>query len=368
MGLFDRFTKKRKTILINDSLTITLINGNQLVINNATQEMYDYVSNKEHSDHDVEDFFFNIIAVQKEERRLQELKEKEVEKTATPTMTEIMEKKEEEKKKQDIIIEAAKEEMVIAKEMSTKYSTLTASGDFIEKDGVLYLNEVPTLSIPGKLVTEFIRLIEKVNNDDSEALDYYIALKNFWMWCSLNPNPESRENLFRFIQNNKLKINKYGFFASYRRVVSKGGVENDFEDEEDYDDSELVKKEIPNKALSEFISSSYLKVKSQKKSPKNFWIGRNEAEDLKMFKVGQTDEEYDDLGNVYDLYQSLSEGETIVKTKEKQTVVIPMQTYTDQHTHKMDIRIGKEVNINPEFCDWDNHQACSSGLTCSPLN
>lgn len=360
MGFFSLFKKSRKATLINGILTVILNDNSKttLVFHGATQSTYDYVLNKDNDDVEITRFYYDFLEKQKKEK---------VETTVSSVIAKKEEKKAQEIQEEKII----QKELAVVKEMKEKYPTLLATGDFIENDGSLYLKNIPNLSIPSLLIKRFITLVQGINKNIDKDIDEYCALKNFWMWCSLNPNPESRENLFRFIENNKLKINKYGFFASYRRVVSKG-IENQYQDndDEEYDDEVASPKQQTNKELSEAISAAYLKVKSQKKSPKNFSLYNN-TDNPTEYKVIASDKiatpAFQDannvvIGNIYELYMSLSEGEAIIETPEKQLKVIPVQTYTDAHTHKMDIRIGKEVSMPPEQCNWDNHQSCSSGL------
>lgn len=352
-SFFDLFKKSRKATLVNGVLTVTLNDKEKtvLVFHDADENLYNTVMDKSKSDFDVLNLYTKILQEQKENK-------------PETALSKIIAVKEEKKQVEVAKQEEIKKEIAIVEEIKQKYPQLLATGDFTEHDGSVYLNAVPDLSIPNLLLKRFISLVQGINNNSANDLDEYCALKNFWMWCSLNPNPESRENLFRFIQNNRLKINKYGMFASYRRVVSRGIVNEEAEVHADQP------KELPNphKQLSEFISKGFTKIKGQKKSPKNFFIGEYSGEDdcnpedqYKIFKVGGNSENYDEVGNLYELYQSLS-SDTAVVTIKKELKLIPVQHYTDAHTHSMDIRIGKEAFIDPKDCDWNNHNACSRGL------
>lgn len=353
-SIFNLFKKSRKATLVNKVLTVTLNDKEKtvLIFHDADEKLYKVVIDKDYKDSDILTMYNRFISDQK------------LFKPETG-ISKIIKIKEEKKKEEILVQEEAKVEIAIAKELQNKYPTLLATGDFIENDQSVYLKTIPNLSLPILLIKRFIILVQGINSNNANALDEYCALKYFWMWCSLNPNPESRENLFRFIQNNKLKITKYGFFASYRRVVSKGVTNEEVFEEEDEVVLEQTKELAKySKNLSEFVSASFLKIKTQKKSPKKFLIGSNEAGEMKIFKLEQDLGEYDNVGNLNDLYLSLSadNGTAVVTTKTKEVKIIPVQTYTDAHTHTMDIRIGREVSMPPEDCNWNNHESCSRGL------
>ena len=339
---FGLFKKKRKCLMVNDQLTIVLVNGTNLVLSGATREQFRHLNDlcldQDFSDDDITEVYYDI---------LDEIKSK----SNTP-LSKIIEKKEEEKqivKKQEAEIkEKVETAKLVKREVDSKYSTLVASGDFTEKNGSLYMNGIP-LSIPSLLVEKFIKLIKKVNDNDANALDQYCAHKNFWSWCSLNPNPESRENLFRYIQNGGLHVNKYGFFCAYRAVNKKKMVYKVVNEEKREADTNL----------SEFISNAYTKIKGQKKSPKNFQVCTTVENVYTTQKVGYVmPVDVKSLGNLAALHEQLTSSEAI-QTCDR---TIQVQHYTDVHTGTLDIVIGKEVSIDPRDCDWDNHNECSSGL------
>jgi hypothetical protein len=115
--------------------------------------------------------------------------------------------------------------------------------EFEEIDNSFYLEGVD-LSIPLLLVKEFIDCVSK--NDGA----YYEALKKFWLKCCLNPNPQSREDLFIFLKKHQFKIDRHGNFYAYRRVVSKNQ---------------------KNKDLVEFIASTWTYISGiSKKNPNKF--------------------------------------------------------------------------------------------------
>lgn len=368
MGNFitDLFKKKRKIVWINNDMTVFLNDKNktQLVFHDANQDLFDFVNDKANDDLDVVNRYNEIIVTQNNTK---------IEQGLSPVAKAIAIK--EERKQTEIKgQEKVKEEIVLAKKIESFYPLLTSTGDFnTDNSGCVFMNKV-SLSVPKLLIDKFLKLVVRINDNDADALDEYVALKNFWMWCSLCPNAQSREDLFKFIDKNGLKVNKNGFFFAYRSVDRVGEKEVEVDDDEE-DDVTLPK--TNDGKLSEFISNSYLKIKGAKKSPKNFSIFMTKeyptdpvADDIEaipiiVYKYKQTDKasvlDGENIGVVFDLYQALSSTEEIVP-EVKEHNKIKVQTYTDNHTKSMDIRIGREVSLPPERCDWDNLQECSNGL------
>lgn len=340
--MFGLFKKKRKNILSNNTLTVTLISGSQLVFNNATRSQFDFCDNTENDDESIVEYYYSLQCQKEEINRTKQ----------TSSISQIIYKKEEKKAEEQKNEVKAKAEIVEANTIKQSYPLLVESGDFTERDGALYMNKIP-LSVPKLLVNKFLQLIIRVNNNDAAALDEYCALKNFWMWTSLCPSAESRESMFKYMANNSLKINKYGFFFAYRKVVSVGP-----DMSVSYKQAPKVST-TPDKELSEFISNTHMKIKGWKKNPKNFVVWRVNDE-YKYYSVDKDDIEGTCIGNLNILYLGLSE-----QVVEALNDTIAVQTYTDQNSHSMDIRIGKETSINPANCDWNVNNECSRGLHIS---
>lgn len=74
---------------------------------------------------------------------------------------------------------------------------------------------VSPLSLPPELAE---RILEAERNNDQNLIDTY---KNFWTLTSLNPRPEVRRNLFRFLSKWGMVISKSGLFVGYRNVNVK---------------------------------------------------------------------------------------------------------------------------------------------------
>jgi len=198
--------------------------------------------------------------------------------------------------------------------------------DFVVKDNAVYLKGVKR-SIPKLLVEKFAEIVGKgQNNIEDFNIDEYEALKKFWLKCCLNPNAQSAEDLYTFLQYHKFKIDRHGNFYAYRRVVSTNKA---------------------NKELVEFVSNAYAKVKAVwKKKPANYFVYITENGDYGFSTEEFT--EHEDLGNLQDLYLNLP------NMQEK--------SYTDAHTRTMDYRVGKSSSIPRNEGDDNNSVSCSKGL------
>ena len=130
---------------------------------------------------------------------------------------------------------------------------------FEKRGNALYRTGV-NLSIPEGLALEFVQTYDAFltcNVDyevEFEETAPFQALDNFWMWCALNPNPESREDLFRFLSKHNMKITNQGMFLAYRRVVSTNNSNRD-------------------KDLISFISNKYVQGKTKwKNNPSHYEV------------------------------------------------------------------------------------------------
>ena len=210
--------------------------------------------------------------------------------------------------------------------------------DFYTEGNTVYLSGT-NRSLPDLLVKKFIEIItrvdevfseeslqEKLNNDEE-----YVSHKKFFMWCCLNPNAQSAEDLYGFLEKHNMKIDRHGNFYAYRRVKTVGN-----------DSKELV----------DFISNAYNKIKAVwKKSPKKFKVVT--IPDSKEFKLKEwdfnvEDTEYVCLGDLEYLYLNLPN--------------MSENKYTDAHTGKMDYRVGQIASIPRDEGDDDNTVNCGKGL------
>lgn len=277
--------------LINDNLTVVLKNGEVLLKINATKQDYTYVCQMKYLD-DVVAFMYP----------------KELSNTNTiNTMS------------KEVLFE--------------NFEILKTLSDFVVEEGsILYLKEVHR-SLPPLLVNKFIEII----NEERKNLKYlhhlqtalhkndkYIAHKNFFLWCCLNPRVEVANNLYKFIEDNSFNITKQGFIVALRNVITLST------------DTKIV----------EAISNSYHKIKAVwKKKPESYYLFENVK--TKAFSISlklEIPAGLRMLGNLKDLYLNLPN--------------IAENRYTDDYTKTFDIRIGKVVNMPMEECNW-NTKDCS---------
>lgn len=191
----------------------------------------------------------------------------------------------------------------------------TVVGQYFSKFEVDGVGEVESVDIA--------KLEEDLQNDDE-----YQGLKNFFMWCCLNPRAEVADSLYNFLHQNGMKITKQGFFVALRNVVEVPGVNTD---------------------LIQFISNAYNKVKAVlKKSPNDYCIveTQNGLELKRIYKdkdfVGRN------LGNLTQLYLDLPNME--------------QNRFTDNWTRTFDIRIGQIVSMKKEEADWSTQDCARAGL------
>lgn len=194
------------------------------------------------------------------------------------------------------------------------------------------------LSVPEELALKYVQVYTEwldyyeVSDDDSdpycllESTTEFQAVDRFWMWCSLNPNAESREDLFRFLQHHEMQITNQGMFLAYRRVVTTG---------------------TSNIGLVNFVSNNYVKVKSKwKKNPKDFIV--YEKDGMLELSSSTKDSSYTNKGTLEQLYLDLPNLQT--------------SQFTDAHTKTMDYRIGVEARIERHQGNQSNQVSCSKGL------
>jgi hypothetical protein len=191
------------------------------------------------------------------------------------------------------------------------------------------------LSVPEELALKYVEVYTEwldyyeVSDDDSDPLEStteFQAVDRFWMWCSLNPNAESREDLFRFLQHHEMQITNQGMFLAYRRVVTTG---------------------TSNIGLVNFVSNNYVKVKSKwKKNPKDFIV--YEKDGMLELSSNTKDSSYTNKGTLEQLYLDLPNLQT--------------SQFTDAHTKTMDYRIGVEARIERHQGNQSNQVSCSKGL------
>lgn len=333
--------------LVNDTLTVVLRDGSVLSKPAATEEDY-YAISEAKSLHEV----YAIIASHEVAADAQRIKE-----------------------------EADK-----IKALQKGIRILNVLPDFKVEGTTVYLTGT-SRSLPQILVEEFVRVVYKVSNEPSqESLhaqlnqdDEYVALKNFFMWCCLNPRAEVAHELYRFLSENSFRITRQGFVVALRNVVTLHG------------SPELV----------HFISNTYNKVKAVwKKNPAEYTVFLENGEyklvhDDKLFEEKfcqssvcpecegeggwhsdpwEDDGEWEDcevcggsgeveaynytetipvdhgqkIGNLVELYLDLPNREE--------------NRFTDDWTKTFDIRIGQVTSMPMEQCNWSTQDCAAAGL------
>lgn len=230
-------------------------------------------------------------------------------------------------------------------------------------DGSVYMEGID-LSIPDVLVERFAELREARNHEE------FAALANFWRWTSLNPDAESRENIYAWVRKHNIPILSSGLILTFRRVVKVDKFSYDF---------------------SEFVNKVYMYRRSIKKTTKYnvvkcTVVGNKgkvmEFEEtlLQKFptyckKIDYTNLNVDALaefsfyyfdtpnvrhelnniegldiycnvqGSLYDLYQ------------EKNQEIY----YTSNYDNRVKYYVGKEVRMEREDVDSNKENACSKG-------
>lgn len=202
--------------------------------------------------------------------------------------------------------------------------------DFQVRVDEVYIKNI-SYPIPPIIVAAFIEILERMEFSKTVKLEKeYNALMMFTLKLMTNPIESSRLDALKFIRLNDIRLTDKGNLVAYRGIVSKGN---------------------GNKALIEYVSSQYVKVKSWKKSPKNYFIWGEDDGTFTMYKEPcslQSDGIGHNIGNLEYLYNNLSS--------------LQENTYTDAHTGTMDIKIGEVYKIPEEQVDIDSRNECSSGL------
>ena len=222
--------------------------------------------------------------------------------------------------------------------IQSNFDILVETEDFEVIDGSVYLKGV-NRSVPKLLVKRFAEVIKEVTTlryyeTPEEKLDLetieveYQSLIRFWKKCCLNPNAQSAEDLYEFLENHNMKIDQHGNFYAYRRVQTVEG-----------EKTELV----------DFISNAYNKIKAVwKKNPVTYCILKEDDE----YRIGNINSKDDgravSLGNLKDLYLDLP------NMKENR--------YTSAHTGREDYRVGNVISMPRNEGDDDNGRNCSMGF------
>ena len=283
--------------------------------------------------------------------------------------------------------EKIKAEAARIKALQKGIESLSCLRDFTVEGTTVYLNGT-SRSLPQLLVEKFIEVVDRVYDRPSnfetfhEALnddDEYIALKNFFMWCCLNPRAEVAHELYRFLSENSFRITRQGFVVALRNVVTLHG------------SPELV----------HFISNAYNKVKAVwKKNPSEYTVFLENGEyklvhDDKLFKTiivddtacpdcdgngGWYNDAWEDENDWEDCERCDGTGE-VEEYEYEQTVPVEHgqkigglvelyldlpnreeNRFTDDWTKTFDIRIGQVTSMPQEQCNWSTQDCAAAGL------
>lgn len=256
-----------------------------------------------------------------------------------------------------------------AKALQVGIDVLSELDDFRREGDSCYLTGT-NRTMPSLLVERFIEVVYRIKQSEyghgttmylqslCDKDDEYQSLKNFFMWCCLNPRAEVANELYRFLQENSFRITKQGFFVALRNVVTLHG------------SPELV----------HFISNTYNKVKAVwGKKPKKYTVFLENGEYKIVHEKGLyetrtelIEEEWDDYEECYvecEPYENSFEvpihyGEKIGNLKDLY-LDLPNRhenRFTDDWTKTFDIRVGKPVSMPKEDCNWSTQDCAAAGL------
>ena len=282
-------------------------------------------------------------------------------------------------------VEKAKAEAARIKALQQGIQLLADLPDFTVEGNTVYLTGT-SRSLPQLLVEKFIEVVDRVGqqmadertfeqalNDDDE----YVALKNFFMWCCLNPRAEVAHELYRFLTENSFRITRQGFVVALRNVVTLHG------------SPELV----------HFVSNTYNKVKAVwKKNPNEYTVFLENGEyklvhDDKLYKeethTSTICQECDGEGQFYDAdidewYADCDHCNGTGEVEEYEySITVPVNhgekignlvelyldlpnreenRFTDDWTKTFDIRVGQVTSMPMEECNWSTQDCAAAGL------
>lgn len=239
-------------------------------------------------------------------------------------------------KKISEIIAKADEAKSKSKFTVKKKEILEKQGYLIQKGNSYYHPVLSHISMPELLVSAYSNA---VNNAKRQK-----ALDRFWYWCCLNPNQEAARRLFMYIEKNGLHITNNGFILTYRNVNLKSKGEQE---------------------LQQFITDNRTRVKTQKQSPKNYLVVKEAVGKYHLYNTKNKEEFPDFIARL-----EIAKYELIGENLEDAYDHVEVYTdtiYTDAHSGKFTIVMGKEVRMKRSDCDESN-RTCSKGLHSAPYS
>jgi hypothetical protein len=173
-----------------------------------------------------------------------------------------------------------------------------------------------------------------------ESAKDYSAVLNFWRLCSLNPDPQARDDLFQFLEGGNFTLTPSGYFVAYRNVdVMEAGDEH----------------------MTRWITKEYVNCRRKKISTSGTYVVKTkDAKEDKRFELMEANQYHLIaekltanrilIGSLKEVYESLSDmgGKTTV--------------YTDQFSHTFRIKIGELVKMERKACNSNPGADCSYGL------
>lgn len=177
-----------RIVRVKNSLTAVLSDGRVIQTDNCTDEMFEQIKKLKAEDNEFE--LINLLIPEETDDTENEQKRYRtffIKTTEKATMSNILEVKSED----------------------------SFNNGKLQQIQSMYWPSVSPLSLPPELAE---RIINAEKNNDQNLLDTY---KNFWTLTSLNPRPEVRRNLFRFLTKWGMVISKSGLFVGYRNVDIK---------------------------------------------------------------------------------------------------------------------------------------------------
>jgi len=203
--------------------------------------------------------------------------------------------------------------------------------------GEVYLAGFNT-PVPMKLVE-----IIKEYHENQYPLD---AIINFWKLLMINPDTRVRTSLFDFISKHDFVLTDKGYMVVYKAVYRKdNGKETN--------------------VLNEFISNQWLHVKKDWGCSPNKYVVFQYLDEKDKYGITKVETangwDADEknvkvLGKLGELFSGIVTADDDIATD--------APVYTDMHTRKMTIVLGKPVQMDRKDCDSDPAIDCSYGLHC----
>ena len=190
-------------------------------------------------------------------------------------------------------------------------------------DNKVFLKGFESVSMPDNLVAKIVGSIT-----ESEDITGYV---NFWKLCLLNPNPEARKGLFKYVQKQNLLITPKGYFVCYRKAVktSQGEIST----------------------LQKYCTSEIIRIRQSKMPLSRYTIGEDDMEEF--YTLDHRTKKYENWkGKVHGLLSDLA----INFIEEKR------ERFTDNHTRTMNFSLGDVVRLPRASCDENPRMECSRGL------